>query len=38
MNEKFQQDAIHFIQSEGFKDICEALALPTGKLRRLAFI
>jgi hypothetical protein len=38
MNAKFQQDAIHFIRSEGFKDMCDALGLPTDKLRRLAFI
>ena len=38
MNSQFQQDAIHFIQSKGFKDMCDALGLPTDKLRRLAFI
>jgi hypothetical protein len=38
MNEKFQQDALHFIRSEGFKDICNALSLPSEKLKRVAFV
>jgi hypothetical protein len=38
MNEKFQQDALHFIRSEGFKDICNALGLPSDKLKRIAFV
>ena len=37
-NEMFQQDAVHFIKSRGFKDICEVLALPHDKLRRKALV
>lgn len=38
MNEQFQTDAIHFLQSEGFKDICNALGLPSDKIRRMAYL
>jgi hypothetical protein len=38
MNEQFQTDAIHFLQSEGFKDICNALGLPADKIRRMAYL
>jgi len=36
--EKHQIDAIHFIKSDGFKDICNILGLPTDKFRRKALL
>lgn len=36
--EKHQIDAIHFIKSDGFKDICNALGLPADKFRKKAFV
>ena len=35
---QYQLDAFHFLKSEGFKDICNALGLPADKIRRKAYL